>query len=59
MSRTRGQLAIRWGSLALGVVLFIGALYYISFPSALAIGRQLGSTAPAIPCSPKAPSDVF
>ena len=49
MSRTRGQLAIRWGSLALGVVLFIGALYYISFPSALAIGRQLGSTAQAIP----------
>ena len=46
MSRTRGQLAIRWGSLGLGVVLFIGALYYISFPSALAIGRQLGVALP-------------
>ena len=46
MSRTRAQLAIRWGSLALGVVLFIGALYYISFPSALAIGRQLGVALP-------------
>jgi phosphatidylglycerophosphate synthase len=46
MSRTRGQLAILWASLALGVVLFIGALYYISFPSALAMGRQLGVALP-------------
>jgi phosphatidylglycerophosphate synthase len=46
MSRSRGQLAIRVGSLALGVALFVGALYYISFPSALAIGRRLGVALP-------------
>jgi phosphatidylglycerophosphate synthase len=46
MSRARYQLALRWGSLALGVVLFIGALYYISFPSAVAIIGQLGVALP-------------
>jgi phosphatidylglycerophosphate synthase len=46
MSRTSRQLAFRWGSLALGVLLFLGALHYISFPSALAIIRQLGVALP-------------
>jgi phosphatidylglycerophosphate synthase len=46
MSRARYQLALRWGSLALGVALFVGALYYISFPSAVAIIGQLGVALP-------------
>ena len=46
MNRTRGQHALRWGSLALGVVLFMGALYYISFRSALDTIRQLGMALP-------------
>jgi phosphatidylglycerophosphate synthase len=46
MSRTRRSQALRWGSLALGVVLFTGALYYIGFRSALAIVRQLGVALP-------------
>ena len=46
MSRPRRQQVIRWGSLALGVVLFMGALNYISFRSAVAVMRQLGMALP-------------
>jgi phosphatidylglycerophosphate synthase len=46
MSRSRRLQALRWGSLALGVVLFLGALSYIGFGSALAIVRQLGLALP-------------
>ena len=46
MSHTRRQRVIRWGSLALGVVLFIGALDYINFRSAVAVMRQLGMALP-------------
>jgi phosphatidylglycerophosphate synthase len=46
MSRARYQLGLRWGSLALGVVLFIGALYYIGLQSAVAIIGQLGVALP-------------
>jgi phosphatidylglycerophosphate synthase len=46
VSRTGRQRALRWGSFALGVVLFIGALYYISFRTAVATIRQLGVALP-------------
>ena len=46
MSRTRRLRALRWGSLALGVVLFLGALSYIGFGSALASVGQLGLALP-------------
>ena len=46
MSRPRRSQALRWGSLALGVVLFLIALSYIGFGSALAIVRQLGLALP-------------
>jgi phosphatidylglycerophosphate synthase len=46
MSHTRRQEVLRWGSLALGVVLFLGALYYISFRSVVATIRQLGVALP-------------
>jgi phosphatidylglycerophosphate synthase len=46
MSRTGRQRVFRWGSLALGVVLFVGTLYYISFRSAVAVIRQLGMALP-------------
>src|SRR4029450_3531665 len=45
MSRASYQ-RLRWGSLALGVVLFIGALNYIGFQSAIAIIGQLGVALP-------------
>jgi phosphatidylglycerophosphate synthase len=38
--------AIRWGALALGVVLFFGTLYYINFRTALGTLRQLGLALP-------------
>jgi phosphatidylglycerophosphate synthase len=46
MSRTRRLQALRWGSLALGVVLFLVALSYIGFGSALANVGQLGLALP-------------
>jgi hypothetical protein len=46
MSRTRRLQALRWGSLALGVVLFLGALSHIGFGSALATVGQLGLALP-------------
>lgn len=38
--------AIRWGALALGIVLFFGTLYYINFRLAFGIIRQLGVALP-------------
>ena len=46
MSGARYRLALRWGSLGLGVVLFIGALYYMSVSSAVAIIGRLGVALP-------------
>ena len=46
MSRARRLQALRWGSLALGVVLFLGALSYVGFDSALANVGQLGLALP-------------
>lgn len=46
--RTRPSMdrAIRWGALALGIVLFFGTLYYINFRLAFGIIRQLGVALP-------------
>lgn len=44
--RQRMERAIRWGALALGVVLFVGTLYYIDFRLAVGIIRRLGFALP-------------
>ena len=41
---------IRWGALALGVVLFFGTLYYINFGLAFGTIRQLGVALPLALC---------
>ena len=42
----RRETLLRWGSLALGIVLFVSALSYISVSSAVATIRQLGVALP-------------
>jgi len=44
MSAVSGRSAVRLGALALGVVLFIGALYCLDLATALATVRRLGVT---------------
>jgi phosphatidylglycerophosphate synthase len=44
--RTRRQNLIRWGALAVGVLLFFGTLYYINFRLAFGTIRQLGMGLP-------------
>ena len=44
MSADTGRSAVRLGALALGVVLFVGALYYLDVATALATVRRLGVT---------------
>ena len=45
MTTRRGAL-VRWGALALGIVLFFGTLYYINFRTAFGAIRQLGTALP-------------
>jgi phosphatidylglycerophosphate synthase len=46
MSESAQRSAIRWGALAVGVVLFFATLYYINFPTAVGTIRQLGLALP-------------
>ncbi len=46
MSESTRRSAIRWGALAVGVVLFFATLYYINFPTAVDTIRRLGLALP-------------
>jgi phosphatidylglycerophosphate synthase len=46
MSESAKRSAIRWGALAVGVVLFFATLYYINFPTAVDTIRRLGLALP-------------
>jgi phosphatidylglycerophosphate synthase len=45
-SESRRRTAIRWGALAIGVVLFFGTLYYVNFRLAIGTIQQLGVALP-------------
>ena len=46
MSESARRSAVRWGALAVGVVLFFATLYYINFPTAVETIRRLGLALP-------------